>query len=61
MSQVSLCPVSLERMAKAVERVRDRTHIRDLIGVDLVNPSWLKGLPPDLAERLQELLDNPDG
>lgn len=42
-------------------RDKDRTHVRDLIGVGLVNTSWLARLPAELAQRLQELLDNPDG
>ena len=56
--------VSLEALVKmklTSFRDKDRTHVRDLIGVDLVNASWLKRLPPDLANRLQELLDSPDG
>jgi hypothetical protein len=37
-----------------------RTHVRDLIGVDLIDRSWLAELPPILAERLQGILDTPD-
>lgn len=42
-------------------RDKDRTHLRDLIGVGLVDASWLPRLEPELATRLQELLDDPDG
>jgi hypothetical protein len=42
-------------------RDKDRTHLRDMIGVGLLDPSWLDRLPTALAERLKELLDNPDG
>lgn len=42
-------------------RDKDRTHVRDLIGVGLVDASWLPRLPPQLAERLSEILANPDG
>jgi hypothetical protein len=42
-------------------RDKDRTHIRDLIDVRLVDATWLPRLPPELAVRLQQLLDNPDG
>ncbi len=41
-------------------RDKDRTHVRDLIGVGLIDRSWLAGLPPLLAERLQMILDTPD-
>ena len=36
-------------------------HIRDLIGVGLVDASWLTKLPPPLAERLKQILDTPEG
>jgi hypothetical protein len=36
-------------------------HLRDLIDVELVDASWVQRLPPELASRLQELLDNPEG
>ncbi len=42
-------------------RDKDRTHLRDIIGVGLVDASWLPRLPPQLAERLKELLETPDG
>ena len=42
-------------------RDKDRTHLRDLVEVGLIDRSWLKSLQPELAARLQELLDNPDG
>lgn len=42
-------------------RDKDRTHLRDMIGVGLLDESWLSRLPAELAPRLKELLDNPDG
>jgi hypothetical protein len=42
-------------------RDKDRTHLRDLIEVGLVDRDWLSRLQPVLASRLQELLDNPEG
>jgi hypothetical protein len=42
-------------------RDKDRMHIRDLIGVGLIDHAWLRKLPPELAARLQHLLDTPDG
>lgn len=38
----------------------DHTHLRDLIGVRLIDPSWLTKLPPELADRLKQILDTPD-
>jgi hypothetical protein len=42
-------------------RDKDRVHLRDLIGVGLVDASWLARLPAELAARLQQLLDTPEG
>jgi hypothetical protein len=42
-------------------RLKDRVHLLDMIGVGLLDPSWIPRLPAELAARLQELLDNPDG
>lgn len=42
-------------------RDKDRTHLRDLIGVGLVDSDWLARLPDELAERLKQLLDDPHG
>jgi hypothetical protein len=41
-------------------RRKDQVHIQDLIGVKLVDPSWLAKLPPQLAERLRQILETPD-
>ena len=48
---------ALVRMNLAAFRDRDRVHLRDLIGVRLINWTWTARLPPELAERLQSLLD----
>jgi hypothetical protein len=42
-------------------RRKDQVHLLDMIEVGLVDDAWLPRLPSPLAERLQELLDNPDG
>jgi hypothetical protein len=52
---------SLVTMKLTSFRLKDRVHLLDMIGVDLIDESWLAKFPPELAERLQELLDNPDG
>jgi hypothetical protein len=41
-------------------RLKDKVHVQDLIGVRLIDRSWLAKLPPVLAQRLQEILDTPD-
>ena len=52
---------SLVRMKLTSFRDKDRTHLRDFIEVGLVDVTWRDRLPPDLAVRLQELLDHPEG
>lgn len=52
---------ALVRMKLTSFRDKDRTHLRDMIDVGLINADWTKQLPPELASRLQELLDNPEG
>jgi hypothetical protein len=41
-------------------RDNDRTHLRNLIDVHLVDRSWLAKLRPIRAERLQGIVDSPD-
>jgi hypothetical protein len=52
---------SLVLMKLMSNRDKDRTHLRDLIGVGLVDSTWPARFPPELAARLQHLLDTPDG
>ncbi|MBV8781841.1 MAG: nucleotidyl transferase AbiEii/AbiGii toxin family protein [Phycisphaerae bacterium] len=40
-------------------RDKDKTHLRDLIDVGLVDATWLSRLPDPLAPRLKQLLDTP--
>lgn len=42
-------------------RDKDRMHLRDLISVGLVDASWTTRLPPFFAERLQTIIDDPEG
>ncbi len=42
-------------------RDKDRTHLRDLIDVGLIDHTWPARFPADLAGRLQLLLDTPGG
>ncbi len=52
---------ALVRMKLTSYRDKDRTHLRDLIDVGLLDATWLQRLPPELSPRLQQLLDTPDG
>ncbi len=52
---------ALVRMELTSFRRKDRVHVRDLIDVGLVDTSWLDRLPAPLADRLAELLADPDG
>jgi hypothetical protein len=40
---------------------KDQVHVQDLIGVALVDGTWLTKLPPELASRLQHIMATPDG
>ena len=51
---------SLVTMKLMSNRDKDRTHLRDMIGVGLINESWLPKLLPELANRLKQILDTPD-
>ncbi len=42
-------------------RDKDRTHLRDLLAVGLIDASWVSRYPPELAQRLQSLIDDPNG
>jgi hypothetical protein len=59
----NFCVIALESlvtMKLMSNRDKDRTHLRDMIGVGLIDSSWLTKLPPELAERLKQILDTPD-
>lgn len=42
-------------------RLKDRVHLQDMISVGLIDGSWPARFPPPLGERLQAVLDDPDG
>jgi hypothetical protein len=52
---------ALVRMKLIAWRDRDRTHLRDLIGVGLIDATWPARLPVPLGDRLQKLIDDPNG
>lgn len=52
---------ALVRMKLTSFRDKDRTHLRDLIEVGLVDSSWPERFSPELGGRLQGILDTPEG
>jgi hypothetical protein len=42
-------------------RRKDQTHLQDMIQLGMIDQSWRSRFPPLLGERLQTLLDDPDG
>lgn len=51
---------ALVRMKLTSYRDRDRTHLRDMLSVGLLDSTWPARYQPELAERLQTLIDNPE-
>lgn len=52
---------ALVRMKLTSYRLKDRVHLLDMIGIGLIDASWPARFPAELAGRLQQLLDTPDG
>jgi hypothetical protein len=52
---------ALVRMKLTSFRDKERTHLRDLLEVGLLDASWLARLPGPLRSRLQLVIENPDG
>jgi hypothetical protein len=56
--------VSLEmlvRMKLTSYRRKDQVHLLDMLGLGLIDATWIVRLPADLAARLQLLIDTPEG
>ena len=52
---------ALVRMKLIAWRDKDRTYLRDMINVGLLDATWPARLPAPLGARLQQLLDDPNG
>jgi hypothetical protein len=52
---------ALVRMKLIANRRKDQVHLLDMIGVGLIDANWPARFPPPLGQRLQELLDDPNG
>ncbi|MFM8325210.1 MAG: hypothetical protein ACKN9U_10135, partial [Pirellulaceae bacterium] len=42
-------------------RRKDQTHLQDMIQIGLIDAQWPARFPASLGQRLQLLLDDPDG
>ena len=56
---IALLP--LVSMKLTAYRLKDKVHLRDMIDVGLIDATWPAKFPPPLGERLQAVLDDPDG
>lgn len=52
---------ALVRIKLTAFRRKDQVHLLDMIGVGLIDQTWIGRLHPILAARLQTLLDDPNG
>ncbi len=53
--------LALVTMKLTSYRDKDRVHLRDMMEIGQLNESWLPRVPASLRQRLQDLLDDPDG
>ena len=52
---------SLVRMKLISFRDKDRVHLRDMAAGGLLDASWVARFPSLLGDRLQAILDDPEG
>lgn len=52
---------ALVRMKLTSFRKKDQVHLMDMLDVGLIDESHLARLPAELASRLKELIEDPDG
>ena len=52
---------ALVRMKLTSYRLKDRVHLQDLLGVGLIDASWLPRFDGEHASRFREVLANPEG
>jgi hypothetical protein len=52
---------TLVRMKLTSYRRKDQVHLLDFIEVGLIDATWPARFPPELASRLQSLIDTPEG
>jgi hypothetical protein len=42
-------------------RLKDQVHLQDMVRLGLIDARWPEKFPEVLAERLRQILANPDG
>ena len=52
---------ALVRMKLTSNRRKDQVHLLDMLAIGLIDASWPARYPPELATRLQHLINTPDG
>jgi Uncharacterised nucleotidyltransferase len=52
---------ALVRMKLTSFRLKDKVHLLDMLEVGLIDESWCGRVPPELAARLKELVDQREG
>lgn len=52
---------ALVRMKLVAFRLKDQVHLQDLGRIGLIDATWPDRFPEELAERLRQILANPDG
>ncbi len=52
---------ALVRMKLTSFRRKDQVHLLDMLELGLIDATWTARFPSELGERLQELLDTPEG
>ena len=52
---------ALVRVKLTVFRTKDQMHLRDMLDVGLIEENWPAKYSPELAARLQLLIDTPEG
>jgi hypothetical protein len=52
---------ALVRMKLIANRRKDQVHLSDMLELGLIDETWPAKYPPELAARLQHLIDTPNG
>ena len=52
---------AIVRMKLTAFRRKDQVHLMDMLDVGLIDSAWTARYPADLAARLQQLIDTPEG
>ncbi|HEX3355409.1 MAG TPA: hypothetical protein VHS31_00410 [Tepidisphaeraceae bacterium] len=52
---------SLVKMKLTSFRDKDKTHLRDMLEIGLLDQSWVGRFQPELGAKLQQLIDSPEG